>query len=420
MSMEPTPPAESSGAAKRYVWLGALIAGYIGIYLCRKNLSVAVPLLQEAFHASKAEVGAIASASTIAYAVGKFTLAPLVDRIGGRAGMLSAMLIVCVMGALGGFAPSLAMLSVLYSINRFAGAGGWPSMVKLTPQWFSARQAPFAMALLSLSFVVGGACATFFAGWIVSWSGKNWRVVMAVPSIVLLLCVVFCALILPREERAAKQPSGSQKPKAKFNWQDVFSLFASAQFWIVCSLSFVLTLLRETCNTWMPDFVKTQGGLAVSVQKASFISTAFDILGIVGILSVGWLFGRLALRGKKIMLSGILAVLAVTLFFLPGLFKIGLTPVTLAIGAVGFLTYGPYSLLAGALSLEVGGKRRVATVSGMVDGCGYLAGILAGERFGHTVDVYGYPTGFKILAFLAILSGALSLLLRERTEPETA
>ncbi len=112
-----------------------------------------------------------------------------------------------------------------------------------------------------------------------------------------------------------------------------------------------------------------------------------------------------------------LALLAVILYFLPGMFHLGLTTVTIAIGVIGFLTYGPYSLLAGALSLEVGGQRRVATVSGIVDGVGYLAGILAGAQFGRYVDAHGYKVGFHALAGLALLAAICSLLLTKHKDP---
>src|SRR6478609_5674496 len=110
-----TPPARA------YLFLGTLVAAYIGVYLCRKNLSVAVPLLQKNWGLTKEQVGILNSASTIAYAFGKFFFGPVTDRVGGRTSLFSSMALVAVFGALGAFAPSLAMLAVLYSANRFFG-----------------------------------------------------------------------------------------------------------------------------------------------------------------------------------------------------------------------------------------------------------------------------------------------------------
>src|SRR6202042_2179938 len=100
MSAEPSQgdrAPESEGAGWRA--LALLIIGYVGVYLCRKNLSVAVPLLQEHFGATKAQVGTIATVGTLTYAVGKVVNGPLVDRLGGRRGLLLSLLVVAIFGA---------------------------------------------------------------------------------------------------------------------------------------------------------------------------------------------------------------------------------------------------------------------------------------------------------------------------------
>jgi sugar phosphate permease len=63
--------AAPEGEARGWRVVLVLALGYVGVYLCRKNLSVAVPLLQQAFGATKAEVGTVASVGTVAYAIGK-------------------------------------------------------------------------------------------------------------------------------------------------------------------------------------------------------------------------------------------------------------------------------------------------------------------------------------------------------------
>lgn len=357
----------------------------------------------------------IASYSTIAYAAGKFIFGVVVDRVGGRIGFFASLLVVAVMGVAGGLAPTLGMLTVFYSLNRFAGAAAWPAMVKLTPDWFRGKELPFALAVLSLSFVIGGAVATVFAGMVAEWSGNNWRAIMAVPSIAPILCVVLGIFLLPKRKKTTENQS-TEKEAAKSR---IASLFRSPVFWTVCSMSFTLTLLRETFNTWTVDFIKTRGGPEVSNQVAAFLSTPFDLMGAVGILFVGWFYGRLRDRGRQWFICGMLTLLAGTIYALPYLFDAGLAAVTVAIGLIGFLTYGPYSLLGGTLSVEVQGKKSAGTVSGFVDGVGYFAGILAGAQFGRIVDLHGYATGFRVLAALAIVSAILCFLIYSRKHDPT-
>jgi sugar phosphate permease len=412
-------------ARRSALYLGVLVLGYVGVYLCRKNFSVAIPMLREAFGASREELGQIASISTVAYLAGKLSFGVVIDRLGGRLCFLTSLALVMAFGAAGGFAPTLGVLTVFYSANRLAGSAGWGAMVKLVPDWFPAQWHAFAMAVLSLSFVFGGVCATFLAGWIAYLSKGDWRWVMSGPSMPMLVILVVCWVVLPRAEGRREQPmgvgrrdsaDGGRGDPSGFRWSQVQELFRVRRFWVVCALSFTLTLLRETFNTWTVDFFKTAGGAEVSHRIAAFLSTPFDACGAAGILWLGWVFGRIDRRKRQLLLFGILGALGVLLLGLPTLAGRGLWMATVAIGAVGFLAYGPYSLLAGVLALEIRGKGYVATVAGLVDGAGYIAAILAGAQFGRLLDMGGYALAFPCLAFLAVVSGFLCLLLYSRAE----
>jgi sugar phosphate permease len=286
--------------------------------------------------------------------------------------------------------------------------------VKLVPDWFPSRWHAFAMAILSLGFVFGGVCATLLAGWIAGISGNDWRWVMGGPSLVLVVIVFLCWLILPRGPLMRNAALKTEAPEPGFQMNQVRELFRIRRFWVVCALSFTLTLLRETFNTWTVDFFTTEFGSEISNRMAAFLSTPFDAFGAVGILLLGWVFGRVGLQTRKVLLVVILALLGTLLFALPALARQGVTAATAAVGLVGFLTYGPYSLLAGVLALEIRGRGYVATVAGMVDGAGYLAAIFAGKHFGRLLDVGGYSLAFPCLAFLAVVSALLCLLLYPR------
>jgi sugar phosphate permease len=84
------------------------------------------------------------------------------------------------------------------------------------------------------------------------------------------------------------------------------------------------------------------------------------------------------------------------------------------VGLIGFLVYGPYSLLGGVLSVEVRGKEFAATVSGLVDGTGYIAGVLSGVVFGKVLMVGGYRLGFESMAGLTLVSAVLCCFLYRR------
>jgi OPA family glycerol-3-phosphate transporter-like MFS transporter len=80
------------------------------------------------------------------------------------------------------------------------------------------------------------------------------------------------------------------------------------------------------------------------------------------------------------------------------------------VGAVAFLLIGPYSYLAGAISLDFGGKRGGATASGIIDGFGYmLGGVVAGKIVASVSHSLGWQGVFKLLAVVALLTGVAAV-----------
>src|SRR5438105_12031457 len=79
------------------------------------------------------------------------------------------------------------------------------------------------------------------------------------------------------------------------------------------------------------------------------------------------------------------------------------TPVAL-VSVIGFLMIGPYSYLAGAIALDFGGKQGSATACGIIDGVGYLGGVLAGDSMARISLAYGWRGAFDVLAGVAALS----------------
>jgi len=384
---------------------------------------VAIGPIRDAFHIDKEHIGIIASYSTLAYMLGKFVFGPFIDRFGGRIAFLLSLFGVAIFCALGGMVASVPMLAFVYSLNRLAGSAGWGGMVKQVPNWFGGKSMSLAMGVLSLGFVFGGVCATVLAGYIAEWSGKNWRWVMSGPSIVLAAIFILCWVILPREPERKKRGDQVNPDDGSIIQESFLARFAQIavirRFWIVGSLSFTLTLLRETFNTWTVDFFKSTYGDAISTKIAAFVSTPFDALGAVGIILLGWVFGRIGKGARTWLLFTILASLAALIFVLPSIAAKSVWLATIGLGGIGFLAYGPYSLLGGVLAVEIKGKEYVATVAGIFDGVGYLAGILSGQQFGRILDLGGYRLGFTCLAGLAAVSAVLCLFLYEWVPEKT-
>jgi OPA family glycerol-3-phosphate transporter-like MFS transporter len=94
-------------------------------------------------------------------------------------------------------------------------------------------------------------------------------------------------------------------------------------------------------------------------------------------------------------------------------------PVVL-VALVAFVMIGPYSYLAGAISLDFGGKQGSATASGIIDGVGYLGGILAGNSVAGISVVWGWRGAFAALAVVAMLSSVAAGMYFARLRSQTA
>ena len=414
----PAPPSP----LRSWGTLGLLALGYIAIYLCRKNLAVAIPLLQEGFHVKKEAVGWIASAGTLAYAIGKVLNGPIIDRIGGRFAFLLAMAGVALFGGASAVAPGLGVIGALYAGNRFAGAAGWGAMLKLVPGWFERSRAATAIAILSLSYVAGGAIATLVARGILS-AGGGYRVVLAGPALVVAAVAVLVSVTVRTgpfaRAEAAKAPD-APKSEHRFSWAALGELVRRRDFLVACGLSFAITLIREAFNTWSVDFLTEIHGGTKALELAAVQSIGFDVAGAAGIVLMGAAYGKLAPPHRRWLLAASLVLLAAVLLVLPRLGRGHALFAAEMLAAIGFLVYGPYSLLSGVMALDTGGPRLVATAAGLVDGAGYLASALAGGVLGRLLDIGGYSLGFGSLAVTAIAAAFLSLFFGRPETPSPA
>ena len=427
--MVATGPIQGRSATQRItsrhiVTISLLALGYSGYYFCRSDYSVALPLIlaeqvKHGVNAQLAEIrlGSIASLGVLAYAVGKFPSGAIADKFGGRrnflGGMMGAILFTLLFMIGGGF----PIFTLAWIGNRFVQSLGWAGLVKVTSRWFSYSTYGSVMAILSLSYLFGDAISRGAMSFLLA-HGMGWRGLFATGAGLLAILLVCNLFFLRESPDAYNLPLPEENPlnlfvDAKEARSDsgiaaIFrTLLSSPAFWLVCILSLGTTLLRETFNLWTPMYFTQVVGMT-NAQAASG-SALFPLFGGFSVLVAGFLSDSLGPEGRsRILFAGLsLSVLA-----LLGLAHVPahapqLLPLVL-VSAVAFLLVGPYSYLAGAMSLDFGGKEGSATASGLIDGVGYLAGVLSGNGMAHIAVTYGWQTMFLVLAGVAASSSAVA------------
>lgn len=387
----------------RPLWFTLLLltVGYSGYYLCRSSFSVAKPLLLESFHdLDKAKLGFIASIGTLLYAVGKLIHGPLADKVGGKPlflyGMLGAILFSAMFG-LGG--PPLFLLA--WAGNRFVQSAGWAGMVRVISQWSPQQFYGRAMAFVSLSYLFGDFLSRLLLGY---WVNQNvgWAGLFTYSALGLVLILVPVAFLLrERPDATVNQTVVEEKQETNKG-----SIFSRPDFWMVCMLSFCFTLLRETFNEWTPTYLTEFAKL--SKGAAGQASSIFPLLGGISVLAIGFWSDRVAKANSptqrlKLIPAGLLAsaVLLTIVSIVPGLSPL---LIVLLVGAIAFCLIGPYSLLAGAISLDFGGGEKAATAAGWIDGIGYFGGIVSGLGIGEVAQRWGWSAAMISLAVLCVVT----------------
>jgi len=408
----------------RIVTVALMVTGYAGYYLCRSDLAVSMPLIIAEMgrqgispDVAKIRLGTIASWGVLAYAIGKFPSGWLADFLGGRRNFLFGMagsILFTVLFALAGGVP---MFTLAWMCNRLVQSMGWAGIVKISSRWFSYSSYGSVMGIVSLSYLFGDAASREFMSVLLK-AGFGWRGVFFAAAGT--LGVLFLANLLflketPQRVGYAEPPANpanlfhieGDQPQPKSLRSLLATYGRSGVFWLVCLLSCGITILRETFNLWTPTYFTQAVGLTVA--DAAQNSALFPLFGGISVLLAGFLSDRLGKSGRAaIILYGMLLTAVVLLILAFGTFGASkLIPVVL-VTLVGFLMLGPYSYLAGAISLDFGGKQGSATASGLIDGAGYLGGVLAGSSVAGISVLWGWKGAFASLAAVAILSSLAS------------
>jgi sugar phosphate permease len=395
---------------KQWGLIAILTLGYALFYLCRSNLSVGRTLLIEAYaHQgwTKETVGLITSVATGFYALGKFLGGAFAEKAGGKTSFMMGMAGAVVFNLVFAFAGGFPLFMAAWCGNRLLQAFGWPGMVKLAGQWFSSNSYGTVMGLLSLSYLFGDFASRKALGWMIA-SGAGWRELFWIPSICLAAFSLVALAALPKKD---VQEVAAQAASPRTSTQ---VLFQNRAFWIVCILSFIFTLMRETFNEWTPTLLEELGGL--SKAQAADQSSWFPLAGGISVLLVGFASDRLGPdRRLQFILGGL--VLSALLLFGLYVFQGAYPPVALAaiVAFLAFLLIGPYSLLAGAISLDLGGEDLGATACGWIDGVGYIGGMVSGYGIASLVQNLGWLVAFLFLGVLCLLGSATCLGARVRS-----
>jgi sugar phosphate permease len=396
-----------------------LFGGYAALYFCRADISVAAPLLIEdlgrhgvSHSEAIVHLGSMASLGVLAYALGKLFLTGLGDFWGGRWNFLIGLIGAVAFTLLFASGSSLPLFTFAWIGNRLTQSLSWAGLIKVSSKWFDFSSYGTIIGILSLSYLIGDAAARQAMGALIE-HGFGWRALFVFAAAVAGVLLLANALWLRESRVALGLGEARTNPLSLFAASEsrpasvaalLLPLLRSRAFILVCLLSLGCTIVRETFNIWTPVYLRDYLGFSVSQSAGK--SAIFPGVGVASVLLTGWLSDRLGLNGRPLILFIGLAGTAAALLALMSAHSStsgSLLPLV-AIGAIAFCLLGPYSYLGGAMALDFGGKQAGAVSSGIIDGVGYLGGVLAGDSVARISVMFGWHGVFMALAAVSALA----------------
>jgi sugar phosphate permease len=401
--MEAEPRPRSSSLRSRVfavTWLT-----YAGYYLCRKNLGVALPLLNTQVHIPEVQLANVVFGYSLLYAVSQFVLGPLVDRYGSRRMVGLGMSLICLSNLLMSLSLPVQWLIVLAALNGLGQATGWSGLVRCVGEWFEPGDRGVMMSWWSTNYAFGGFVATVFAAYAatntVFLPDLGWRRAFIFPSVLLFLIeICFLVFVPASSKRNAVNVAGAPSRRIVQN-----PLFRNPVLWLVSSSYFLLELTRYAFLFWLPLYLTSQ--LLYSVQNASFLASLFELVGVAGSVIAGYLSDRV-FQARRFPVSALmLAGFSLFIFIVPHLARYGMWQTAFAISMMGMFCYGPDTLLSGVVAQDIGGSEYAGTAAGFIDGFGHLGSIISPYAVVYISKAFGWDNLFLLLGAGALSAAAI-------------
>lgn len=400
---------------KKFVWRRfmnwfPLGMTYAFMYMGRYNLNVAKNALGDLM--TKEDFGFIGGVGFTVYALSLFFIGPVVDRIGGKRGILIGSIGSAIMNSAMGIILYLflnqrfeinlvAAFSITYGLNMFFQSFGAVSTIKVKSSWFHVRERGTFGAifgtLISLgvyfAFDWGEAIANAvklnrgtepsavynFLNSIILLEGRTipalW-LIFFIPALILVFWA-FVDVILLRDtpDDAGFDPMDTHdashgEHEKKYSYKQLMTkIFSNKIIWTIGIIEFTSGVLRNGILQWYKVFAKDTGfGVAHITTNWGFWGC---VTGILGGFSAGWISDHL-FNSRRAPSAGIMQVI---MFFAIGSIAIFLTSSPIIVGVSAVLVMmaviGVHSIMSGTATADFGGKKASATATGVADAFAY-------------------------------------------------
>lgn len=428
----PMPATQKPLTREQNVWrwkiLIATFMAYAGYYLTRKVFSLAkVPITSDLIIGGhtiqslnldpKQMAAHIWTAYLISYMIGQFLNSYIGRKWGPRVLLLGGLGLSIAINIVFGFTNSYWTFLVFMVFNGIAQASGWPGSVGGVAEWLRKDDRGTVMGVWSTSYLVGNLWTKNLSGFLMSpgvvtaitgsalfafaAAVSPWR--FAFFGCTLAAFAVWWLVFAWQRDRpqdvglepivvesADSDRAVETSDDSKASFKQYMQLLFHPIIMLMGMGYFSIKFIRYALDSWEPTFLQDMG---VSLPNSAFLSSIFDIVGIPGAILAGWVLDRV-FRGRWdtlciVMGAGVVVGYVGLTMTGGGLTMFGYefqqNAIMFAImcGFIGFMIYGPDTVLCGAASVHVAGEYNAVAVAGLVNGLGSIGPIFQEEIIGY-------------------------------------
>ena len=400
---------------------------YAFLYMGRYNLNVSKNALGSLM--SKEDFGTIFAAGTVVYGLSFLVNGPLVDKIGGKKGIIIAAVGSAIANVLLGVLTYFTVMgklkvnmvvaySTLYALNMYFQSYGAVSIIKVKAYWFHVRERGVFGAIFGALISIG----VYFAfdwgtkivemtkagstgGWLhhvlqsifatnVTVGGKlvdaTWAVFF-IPAIIMMFWLVIDLWLIKDTPEEADFPhfdthdASSGQMHVELSTMDLLKkVFANKLMLLIALIGLTSGVFRNGIQNWYFIYAAEvkQPGAEYFKEHWGLLLCIFGIIGgfLGGWISDHWYQSRRAPPAAMFsaLVVGLTIFMAVCMSSAPILLGFGCVLVVMA-------SVGLTSLMSGSAATDFGGRKATATCSGIVDGCTYLGSGIQSFFIGHLV-----------------------------------
>jgi len=408
---------------------------YGTFYLCRANMSFALPGISEEFGLSKTMLGLLGTTLFIMYSLGQFVNGQLGDKFGARKLVFVGMIGSALLNIIFSFSSAFAFMLLVWGLNGYFQSMGWAPQVKTMANWFTVAQRGRWMGLMGSCYQIGNAYSWLLASWLAA--NYGWRSLFWVPACLFLISSIhFVTRLrnapeevgLPPIEQLRKVAAGETVENSKSTLDPTSApvcrvtedkhmgfgytckvCLTNPRIWGVSVAFFCLDIIRYGFFYWAPVFlIEAQGA---TISSAGVTVAILPLAGSAGAIFCGWATGKFFDNRRAPVICLCLFGLAIFsyLFYYapPGAWVWSLVCLAL----IGFCTYGAHVLMVGHAAQDFAGRKAAASAAGFIDGFGYIGAAMTGIFTGWLVDHYGWTAGFWYWIIAALVAAFVMLAL---------